>query len=123
MDPSGAKDPFDPSPLLRRCLNRHKKDYVRLSATPDRFQTFFEDVGLMQRTQPNYSRAQLGAIGIRVAVLHSERDEFIKQEHAEYLAKSIPRARFQLLYGVSHFAPLQRPGLFNSALLAFLRGG
>ena len=29
-------------------------------------------------------------------------------------------ARFILLPGVSHFAPLQRPDQFNAALLAFL---
>jgi pimeloyl-ACP methyl ester carboxylesterase len=38
----------------------------------------------------------------------------------EYLARSIPNAEFVYLPGVSHFAPLQRPELFNSAILAFL---
>ena len=47
-------------------------------------------------------------------------DGFIKREHAEYLARSIPRAEFIDLPGVSHFAPLQRPEQFNSVLLAFL---
>ena len=39
----------------------------------------------------------------------------------EYLARSIPNAEFVYLPGVSHFAPLQRPELFNGAVLAFLR--
>ncbi len=37
-------------------------------------------------------------------------------------ARSIPGAQFVLLPCVSHFAPLQRPVLFNGALLAFLSG-
>jgi pimeloyl-ACP methyl ester carboxylesterase len=55
-----------------------------------------------------------------VAIVQSERDEFIKPEHAEYLARSIPGAELILLRGVSHFAPLQRPAQFNTVLLAFL---
>ncbi|MBV8585159.1 MAG: alpha/beta hydrolase, partial [Verrucomicrobia bacterium] len=55
-----------------------------------------------------------------VTIVHSERDEFIKQEHAEYLAKTIPSAQYVFLNGVSHFAPLQNPELFNEAMLAFV---
>jgi pimeloyl-ACP methyl ester carboxylesterase len=119
MDPSGTKE-FAFTPIIGRCLNRHKQDYARLSATPDQFDRFFEAVGLMQRTQPNYSAQDLAEISVPVAIVHSEHDEFIKREHAEYLARSIPNAEFVDLLGVSHFAPLQRPKLFNSAVLAFL---
>jgi pimeloyl-ACP methyl ester carboxylesterase len=74
----------------------------------------------MQRTQPNTSAAELAEIRVPVAIVHSEHDEFIKREHADYLARSIPGAELILLPGVSHFAPLQRPELFNAALLTFL---
>jgi pimeloyl-ACP methyl ester carboxylesterase len=119
MDPSGTKD-FVFTPIIRRCLKRHRQDYARLSATPDQFDGFFEAVALMQRTQPNYSTQDLAEISVSVTIVHSEQDEFIKREHAEYLARSIPNAEFVNLSGVSHFAPLQRPELFNSAILAFL---
>jgi pimeloyl-ACP methyl ester carboxylesterase len=119
MDPSGVK-PFESSPTLDRCFTRHRKDYAELSATPENFNDFVEDVGLMQRTQPNYSADDLAKIRARVAIVHSEHDEFIKREHAEYLARSIPSAEFVALNGVSHFAPLQRPKWFNSAMLAFI---
>ena len=49
-----------------------------------------------------------------------EHDEFIEREHAEYIAGSIPGARFVLLPDVSHFAPLQRPEAFNRVMLEFL---
>lgn len=119
MDPSGTKE-FEFTPIIGRCFNRHKQDYLQLSATPDQFDSFLEAVGLMQRTEPNYSAEDLAQIKIPVVIVHSEFDEFIKREHAEHLARSIPNAEFILLPGVSHFAPLQRPEQFNEALLTFL---
>jgi pimeloyl-ACP methyl ester carboxylesterase len=119
MDPSGAKE-FVFTPVIGRCLNRHKLDYARLSVTPDQFDAFFEAVGLMQSTQPNYSAEDLAQIKVPVTIVQSEFDEFIKREHAEYLALSIPKAEFILLPGVSHFAPLQRPEQFDTVLLKFL---
>jgi pimeloyl-ACP methyl ester carboxylesterase len=120
MDPSGTKE-FEPSPIIDRCFSRHAKDYARLSATPDQFDSFCATVGPMQRTQPNYSAADLARIRVPVAVVQGEHDEFIKREHAEYLARSIPGATLRILAGVSHFAPLQRPEHFNGEVLAFLR--
>jgi pimeloyl-ACP methyl ester carboxylesterase len=118
MDPSGVK-PFEASPTLNRCFGRHTKDYAQLSATPERFKDFVEDVTLMQRTQPDYSAQDLAKISVPVVIVQSEQEEFIKREHAEYLAQAIPDAGFLLLNGVSHFAPLQRPEQFNTAILEF----
>jgi pimeloyl-ACP methyl ester carboxylesterase len=119
MDPSGTRE-FVMTPTIQRCFNRHVKEYAQLSATPDKFDELAEAVGLMQRTQPNYSAEDLAQIRVPVAIVHSEHDEFIKREHAEYLARSIPDAEFIDLPGVSHFAPLQKPEQFNHAMLAFL---
>ena len=120
MDPTGTKE-FEFGPIVQRCFARHVKDYAQLSPTPGQFDEFSEAVGLMQRTQPNYSAKDLAQIRTPVAIVHSEHDEFIKREHAEYLARSLPNADFIYLPGVSHFAPLQRPEQFNNAILAFLR--
>ena len=119
MDPGGVK-PFQATPTLGRCFTRHTRDYAQLSATPEQFKDFVEDVGLMQRTQPNYTAHDLAKISVPVAIVQSEHDEFIKQEHAEYLAHAIPNAEFIVLDGVSHFAPLQRPDQFNTAMLKFV---
>ena len=118
-DPSGAK-PFERSPVTNRCLARHRQDYAALSPTPGEFDAFVEAVGLMQRTQPNYTTSDLGAIRVPVTIVQSERDEFITHEHAVYLANSIPGATFVFLAGVGHFAPWQRPQPFERAMLAFL---
>jgi pimeloyl-ACP methyl ester carboxylesterase len=120
MDPSGAKEIDEFAPILGKCINRHRQDYTQLSATPDQFDELSEAVGLMQKTQPNYSADDLAEISVPVVVVHSEHDEFIKPEHAEYLARSIPNAELVYLPGVSHFAPLQRPEQFNRTLLAFV---
>lgn len=120
MDPSGTKE-FEMTPVVQRCFNRHVKDYAQLSSTPGQFAEFSEAVGLMQSTQPNYSASDLAQIHVPVTIVHSEHDEFIKREHAEYLANSIPNAKLVHLHGVSHFAPIQRPELFNNAILAFLK--
>ena len=121
VDPGGVK-PFEATPTLDRCFSRHTKDYARLSPTPDQFENLLKDLAPMQQTQPNYSAEDLAKIRVPVTIAQSEHDEFIRREHAEYLAATIPKARFVLLEGVSHFAPLQRPELFNTAMLEFLVG-
>ena len=121
MDLSGVK-PFSPTPLISRVLARARKDYARLSATPDDFGPMSEAVNAMMATQPNYGAAELARIGTPVAIVDGETDEFIERAHIEYLARTIPGARLIVLPGVSHFAPLQRPAEFNRALLAFLAG-
>lgn len=120
MDPSGTKE-IEFGPTLQRCFRRHVHDYAELSPTPNQFDEFSAAVGQMQQTQPNYSAEDLAAIAVPVSIAQSEHDEFIKREHAEYLAHSIPGAKYVELAGVSHFAPLQRPALFNRAVLTFLR--
>ncbi|SIT41622.1 Alpha/beta hydrolase fold [Paraburkholderia ribeironis] len=120
MDPSGTKE-FVLTPTIDRCFSRHAKDYAQLSATPDDFDAFVGAVSEMMRTQPNYPAHELARIRVPVAIVQSEHDEFIKPEHADYLARTIPGADLILLRDVSHFAPLQRPAQFNRVLLGFLR--
>src|SRR3546814_12063925 len=95
------------NPLLGRCYGRHVKDYAALSATPGDFEALAKAVGEMQRTEPNYSASDLAAIRVPVTIVQAERDEFIRDEHAQYLAATIPGAELVRLAGVSHFAPLQ----------------
>ncbi|WP_119387992.1 alpha/beta fold hydrolase [Taklimakanibacter lacteus] len=119
MDSSGTKE-FVMTPIVERCFSRHAKDYAILSATPDDFDAFVTAVSFMMKTEPNYAAGDLARITVPVTIVHSEHDEFIRPEHAECLARSIPGARLIRLSGVSHFAPLQRPDDFNRATLAFL---
>lgn len=118
MHPDGAK-PFVPTPVIDRCFSRHRADYEALSATPGEFDAFVAAVSEMQRTQPNYCADDLAQIDVRVVIAIGEHDEFIKREHAVYLAETIPEAELIVLPNVSHFAPLQRPALFNGVIERF----
>lgn len=62
----------------------------------------------------------LAEITVPVTIVQAERDEFIRPEHAKYLARTVPGAKLLTLPGVTHFAPVQRPDLFNDTMLAFL---
>jgi pimeloyl-ACP methyl ester carboxylesterase len=119
VDSSGTKD-FEFTPVVERCFNRNAEDYARLSATPNDFDAFVSAVSEMQRTQPNYRADDLARINVAVTGALSEKDEFIKIEHAKYLAATIPGAVFVELHDVSHFAPVQRPEYFNKVILDFL---
>src|SRR3972149_6853422 len=105
MDPSGVRD-ITMSPILARCLSRHAKDYARVSATPEQFREFVEAVRNTMKTQPNCSAQDFAQISMPVAIVHSEYEEFIKREHAVYLARTIPNAELVNLPGLSHFPPL-----------------
>jgi pimeloyl-ACP methyl ester carboxylesterase len=119
MHLSGTREITELTPILENCLKRHEEDYAQLSPTPTEFKSFAQAVQRMHGTQPNYSAPELAEINVPVTIVQSEQEEFIKQEHAEYLAKTIPNAQYVFLNGVSHFAPLQNPKLFNEAMLAF----
>ena len=121
MDPGGTKELTGSDPVIDRCFSRHAADYARLSVTPDDFQPFVDAVTRMMETQPNYTADELAAIGVPVTIVQSEGDEFIKREHAEYLARTIPGASLVTLPSVTHFAPLQRPAQFNATVLDFLQ--
>jgi pimeloyl-ACP methyl ester carboxylesterase len=119
VDGTGTK-PFEFTPVIGRIYNQHVKDYAALSPTPGGFEAMRDDLNVMQASQPNYTEADLVAIKVPVWSIVGENDEFIKTEHARYIADSIPGAHFVLLPIVSHFAPLQRPELFNTTMLDFL---
>lgn len=119
VDADGTK-PFVYTDVIGRCLSRHRKDYAAMSQTPHDFDTVFEAVGVMQRSQPNLTADDLARIDVPFWSVLGENDEFITQEHADYLAASVPGGRRLGLPGVSHFAPVQRPEVFNAAMLEFL---
>lgn len=121
VDPTGTL-PFAMTPVIQNCIDRHAKDFAALSSTPNAFGELGPALGPMQANEPNYSAADLGAVRASVTVAYATGDEFIRREHAQYIARSIPGARYVTLEGVSHFAPLQRPDLFSAAVLAFLSG-
>lgn len=123
MDPSGTIESTEFGPALRRCFARHQSDYAALSPNPEGWGAVNEATSLMQTTEPNFSATELNAISTKVALVLGENDEFIKRDHMEYLARELPLSELIILPHVSHFAPWQRPELFNQTLLRFLQNG
>ena len=120
VDSSGTK-PFEMTPPIERVLAHHRRQYAELSPTPGNFDEVFAAIQRMQSSEPNYAPAQLARIDVSTVVCHGENDEFIFREHLEYLAETLGNAKFVLLPDVSHFAPWQRPAMFNRAVIAFLK--
>jgi pimeloyl-ACP methyl ester carboxylesterase len=120
MDPSGVRSDTETNPTFARFERQCGGDYQRLSATPGDYAAFQAAIERMWDKEPNYSAADLSRIATPVAIVDGDHDEAIKREHTEYLARSIPGARLIILPGLSHFAMLQNPAVFNAAMLGFL---
>ena len=122
MDPSGVRSDTLDHPVFARFEAQAKADYAVLSPTPNDFSDFSKAINRMWDTEPNYTAADLHRIKTPTAIVDGDHDEAIKREHTEYLAHEIPGAKLIILPGVSHFAMLQAPAVFNAAMLDFLRG-
>lgn len=98
-------------------------DYRRLSKTPDEYESFHKALGRMWDSEPQFSATQLASIRTPTAIVMSDHDEWIKPDHARYIAHTIPRAQLVVLQNVSHYAALQDPASYSAAVLRFVDGG
>ncbi|MEO6925186.1 MAG: alpha/beta hydrolase [Rhodanobacter sp.] len=119
---SGMSGDPEKNPIFPQVMARMASDYARLSPTPKAFDALAGQMSTMWATEPNWSDAQLKTITSPVWIVDGDHEEFIKREHTAHLAATIPGAGLLILPNVSHFAPLQAPALFNSAVLQFLDG-
>jgi pimeloyl-ACP methyl ester carboxylesterase len=117
---AGLKPNIDKNPVFSKYIERAGKEYARLSKTPSEYEAFVNQISQMWATQPDYKPEQLAKINARVVISDGEHDEAIRPEHNVAMTKAIPGAKLVILPGVSHFAFLQNPALFNIAVLAFL---
>jgi pimeloyl-ACP methyl ester carboxylesterase len=117
---SGVKDGVENNPTFAAYIERAGREYRTLSATPDDYGAFVEQISRMWAEQPNWSDAQLRDIDTPVLIVDGDHDEAIKREHTETIAATIPHAGLLILPNVSHFAFLQDPEQFNFAILHFL---
>lgn len=119
---AGLKPNIDKDPVFSKYIENAGKDYARLSKTPTEYESFVKQISEMWATQPDYKPEQLAKIKSPVAIADGEHDEAIRQEHDVEMANAIPGAKLIILPGVSHFAFLQNPDMFNKAVLDFLAG-
>jgi pimeloyl-ACP methyl ester carboxylesterase len=115
LRPGGARTPVFAS-YAARCA----REYKQLSPHPERWSELVSGLGVMWRSQPNFTKPQLAVIKPPTVVSDGEYDEIIKHEHTEQIARQIPNARLVIQPSVSHFAMLQNPDQFNQELAKFL---
>lgn len=120
---AGVEAHPDERPAFGAFLKRAEQEYNTASKDKDQTFTKLNDaLTAMYATQPNWTAQQLGGIKVPVLVADGDRDEVIKREHTEEIARSIPGAGLLILPNSSHFAFLQDPALFNAAMLDFIGG-
>jgi 3-oxoadipate enol-lactonase len=64
--------------------------------------------------------ARLGEIRVPTLVLHGTADNVVDAGNAPLLAEAIPGARLELLEGVGHLLPWERPQEFTALVEGFL---
>jgi len=118
-DPSGVKD-IAQSAVFNAYIARAEKEYEKLSATPNEYKSFLDQISKMWATQPNWTADQLKSIKVPTWVVDADHDEAIKRENTLFMADNIPGAGLLLQAQVSHFSFLQDPQQFNADVLHFL---
>ena len=88
--------------------------------TPGEFKTFLDNISRMWASEPHFTDDQLRGIKVPTWIVDADHDEAIKRENTDQMASLILGAGELILPGVSHFAFLQDPTLFNAMLLHFL---
>ena len=74
---------------------------------------------LSMRDRADYIE-RLGGLNVPSLVVGAEQDMAVPPEHARVLADGLPDAELKIIPGAGHMANLERPDLFNQALLTFL---
>lgn len=120
FDLQGLKPGGVHTPIFSQYLQRAAAEYRQLAPQPSYWSKLLEGLKNMWGTQPTYTKGQLGRIRLPVLVLGAENDEIIRDEHTRAMATAIPGAKLIMERGVSHFAMLQNPGLFNRDVEGFL---
>lgn len=103
-------------------IERMGKDYLRLSKTPDQYDSFVAQISKMWETQPNWTKEQLATIKVPTAIVLGDHDEAITRAHTDYMAGAIPGAKLIILKDASHFAMLQDPAGYTQAAVDFFAG-
>jgi pimeloyl-ACP methyl ester carboxylesterase len=119
-----ATNDIDPShPPETSLVSRRwgKAQYETQSPAPGGYSALEKRLNDLWSTQPHLTAAQLQSISAKTWIVDGAREEFVKRSDTDFMAETIPNALEVIIPGTSHYAPWQRPDLFNSAVLAFLR--
>jgi pimeloyl-ACP methyl ester carboxylesterase len=116
---AGVKNP-EGNGIFEAYKIRTRQEYQKLSRAPQKFNAFAKSLDQMWNTEPSFTDEQLCGIRVPTWIVDGDRDELIKREDTDRMARLIPGAGELILPRTSHFAFLQDPKQFNEALLHFL---
>lgn len=86
---------------------------------PEHWPTVFGKLRNMWLNLPDFREEELQGIRCPVLLLVGESDIVLREETGR-MAELIPQAEIHVLDGLSHYAPVEDPVAFNSAILGFL---
>jgi pimeloyl-ACP methyl ester carboxylesterase len=118
----GARDDALDATASDIASKANEADYRRLSKTPEQFPEFHKAMSRMWSSEPQFTAEQLASIKVSTAIVIADHDEWIKEDHARYIARTIPGAKIVVLHDVSHYAALQDPKGYADAVLSFIDG-
>ncbi len=97
------------------------KDYSGMSPAAEDFDGFLNAVATMWGTDKPGGFEVLAQVDVPTLVVQSEHDEAILMEHSQNIAEAMPNGGLLVLKGVSHFASLQAPDMYNAAIRDFIK--
>jgi len=118
-DPSAVKD-VEHDPVFSAFIARARKEYEKLSPTPNEYDSFLAQITKMWDTQPHWTADDLHGIKVPTWIVDADHDEAIKRENTLFMADNIPGSGLLIQPQVSHFSFLQDPAQFNADVLHFL---
>ncbi|KAH6989373.1 Alpha/Beta hydrolase protein [Ilyonectria sp. MPI-CAGE-AT-0026] len=118
-NPEQTNATFSDTAIFGEFVTRCRTEYAQLQPSAN-FTVFANKVGTMEGTLPQISDAQLGTItGSKVMIVGAEHEEAVNRDVPAKLHAAIKGSKMQILPGVSHFAPLQNPDEFTTAVTNF----
>ncbi|QDS77134.1 hypothetical protein FKW77_001168 [Venturia effusa] len=111
---------FPQKPIYSEFVSRCRKEYATLQPKAN-FTDFATKVATLEATLPTWSDADLAKIqGTKVTIAGADHDEAVNLAVPAHLHSVIKGSKLTMLRDVSHFAPVQDPAGFASAVLASL---
>lgn len=89
------------------------------AADNNHWPVIYRKVVALWRTQPHYSRAELGQIEAPTLVMAGEFD-IVRPQHTAQLVQAIPHSEELIIQGATHSVPMDKPEIVNSKTLEFL---
>lgn len=111
---------FTDQAIYNTFVSRCASEYATLQPGAS-FTDFATKVGTLEATLPAWSDADLGKIqGSKVTIAGADHDEAVNLAVPLHLNSVVKGSKLKMLTDVSHFAPVQDPAGFASAVLASL---